>query len=181
MRAQRSMLHRARTFFPCHAAARTVLMKKQKQTPNLQPLQQQTNKQKHSQKQELGKELVAKAYEHAARPDFLASPDYARFTPARECLAVPGDIVRTELRLVLAHGGWEYCVLKRALTASAPADSDMLVTAIEFEGRPEEAILGALGLRVSLIAYPIVALRKSFLEGVTARLRADPGSFQGLL
>jgi hypothetical protein len=69
--------------------------------------------------------------------------------------------VRTELRLVLVHAGWEYCVLKRTLTPMpAPESSDMLVTAIEFEGRPEEAILGTLGFRMSLIAYPIVALRK---------------------
>lgn len=114
----------------------------------------------------LGRELVFKAYAPPRpRPDFIASPDFARFTPARECLAVPGDVVRTELRLVVSHGGWEYCVLRHALTPLAPADSNMLVTAIEFEGRPEEAFLGALGFRVSLIAYPIVALRKVRASG----------------
>jgi hypothetical protein len=50
--------------------------------------------------------------------------------------------------------------LKRALSHAPAPDGDMLVTVIEFEGRPEEAILGTLGFRVSLIAYPIVALRK---------------------
>lgn len=133
--------------------------------------------------QELGKELVQKAYpDPQPLPEFLTSPDFCRFTPSRECLAVPGDIVRTELRLVLVHDGWEYCVLKRALTPQpSPADGDMLVTAIEFEGRPEEAILGTLGFRVSLIAYPIIALRKTFLEDVKDRLLRDPAGFKGIL
>lgn len=61
---------------------------------------------------------------------------------------------------MITHAGWEYCVLKRALTAAPTLDGDMLVTAIEFEGRPEEAILGTLGFRVSLIAYPCVAVRR---------------------
>ncbi|GBF87671.1 hypothetical protein Rsub_00382 [Raphidocelis subcapitata] len=131
---------------------------------------------------ELGKELVQKAYpEPNSQPEFLASPDFFRFTPLRECLAVPGDIVRTELRLVITHGGWEYCVLKRALTPAPTRDGDMLVTAIEFEGRPEEAILGTLGFRVSLIAYPCVAVRRTFLDGVKERLLRDPASFQGIL
>lgn len=68
--------------------------------------------------------------------------------------------MRTELRLVLTHAGWEYCVLKRSLSPAPAPDSNMLVTAIEFEGRPEEAIFRTLNFRVSLIAYPIVALRK---------------------
>jgi len=82
---------------------------------------------------------------------------------------------------VVMHAGWEYCVLKRTLTPAPVPDGDMLVTAIEFEGRPEEAILGTLGFRVSLIAYPIVALRKSFLHEVETRLLQDPAAFRGIL
>ncbi|KIZ05561.1 hypothetical protein MNEG_2400 [Monoraphidium neglectum] len=177
--------------------------------------------------QDLGKELVHKAYpQPQPLPGWLTSPDYCRFTPSRECLAVPGelqpaaaaaaigaagcagvapelygslsvadrwgaavrragsyvsDIIRTELRLVLVHEGWEYCVLKRTLSPAPQPQGDMLVTAVEFEGRPEEAILGTLGFRVSLIAYPIIALRKAFLEEVTGRLLGDPAAFQGIL
>lgn len=102
-------------------------------------------------------------------PSMLAPPLLGR--PA-------GDIVRTELRLVLVHDGWEYCVLKRVLPVHAvqPDSGDMLVTAIEFEGRPEEAILGTLGFRVSLIAYPIIALRKVCVRKGAAWRRGADGS-----
>lgn len=43
--------------------------------------------------QELGKELVQKAYpEPQPLPNFLTSPDFCRFTPSRECLALPGRV-----------------------------------------------------------------------------------------
>lgn len=40
---------------------------------------------------------------------------------------------------------------------------------------------GRLGIRLSLIAYCIVAVRKTFLDATVRRLLSDPEAFRGIL
>jgi hypothetical protein len=54
--------------------------------------------------------------------------------------------------------GWEYAVLHRELGAHRDPDRNMFVTVIEFES--QAVMIGALGLTVSLISYPLVFVRK---------------------
>lgn len=64
----------------------------------------------------------------AERPDYLTGPDFYKFTPAEEFMSLPGDIARTEFRLVITHDGWEYCILERDLGAHLDSHRNMLVT-----------------------------------------------------
>ena len=89
--------------------------------------------------------------------------------------------MRSEFRLVAAARGWEYTVLARdhtAVAAAAPGGSPLMVAVIEFESEP--LLLGHLGVRVSMVSYPIVSVKKAFLDDVEARMRADPNGFQGV-
>ena len=43
-------------------------------------------------------------------------------------MSLPGDIARTEFRLVITHEGWEYCILERDLGAHLDCHRNMLVT-----------------------------------------------------
>ena len=43
-------------------------------------------------------------------------------------MSLPGDIARTEFRLVITHEGWEYCILERDLGAHLDTHRNMLVT-----------------------------------------------------
>lgn len=43
-------------------------------------------------------------------------------------MSLPGDIARTEFRLVVTHDGWEYCILERNLGAHSETHRNMLVT-----------------------------------------------------
>ena len=43
-------------------------------------------------------------------------------------MSLPGDIARTEFRLVVTHEGWEYCILERDLGAHLDSQRNMLVT-----------------------------------------------------
>ena len=69
-----------------------------------------------------------KAFPVAERPDYLTGPDFYKFTPAEEFMSLPGDIARTEFRLVITHEGWEYCILERDLGAHLDSHRNMLVT-----------------------------------------------------
>jgi hypothetical protein len=60
-----------------------------------------------------------------------------------------------------AAQGWEYTVLERELGAHRDPLRKMLVTVIEFESHA--MMIGHLGLRVSLIAYPVVSIKKAKL------------------
>lgn len=86
--------------------------------------------------QGISKNLVEKAFPVAERPDYLTGPDFYKFTPAEEFMSLPGDIARTEFRLVITHEGWEYCILERDLGAHLDSQRNMLVTV--------RCILGAL-------------------------------------
>ena len=78
--------------------------------------------------QGISKNLVEKAFPASERPDYLTGPDFYKFTPAEEFMSLPGDIARTEFRLVVTHEGWEYCILERDLGAHLDAHRNMLVT-----------------------------------------------------
>ena len=78
--------------------------------------------------QGISKNLVEKAFPVAERPDYLTGAEFYKFTPAEEFMSLPGDIARTEFRLVVTHGGWEYCVLERDLGAHLDSQRNMLVT-----------------------------------------------------
>lgn len=131
--------------------------------------------------EDLPKELVESHYpEQSSLPDYFTNTAYVRFTPEVDCLALPGDVVRTELRLVLCYRGWEYTILKRDTTHSDPGPEQTIrVMTAEFMG--SDPLMAALGLRISLIAYPVVALRKVFLDEVHERLLAAPDEFKGML
>ena len=121
----------------------------------------------------------------AARPPHLASDDFYRFTPTAECLSLPPDVARTEFRLTAAPsapeaGGWEYGLLRRDLGPVVdPSKNDMLVTVVEFESAA--LVAGALGVRLAMVAYPVVCVRRVFLDDACARLESDPDAFTGVL
>lgn len=79
--------------------------------------------------------------------------------------------MRTEFRLVVVSAaGWEYTVIRRDLGAihatvggGPGAARNLMVTCIEFESAP--VLLGHLGVRVSMIAYPIVSVSKVGCRG----------------
>ncbi|XP_075265445.1 uncharacterized protein LOC142357807 [Convolutriloba macropyga] len=125
----------------------------------------------------ISKDLVARAFPESNRPDYITSQDFYKFTPADQFMSLPGEIARTEFRLVATHDGYEYTVLERELGAHRDPERKMLVTVIEFESTA--LMIGQLGMRVSLIAYPVVSIRKSFLDSIEEQLRTNP-SFKGL-
>ena len=51
-----------------------------------------------------------------------------KFTPESEFMSLPGDIARTQFRLVATHEGWEYVVLEREMGADRDPSRSMLVT-----------------------------------------------------
>ena len=96
------------------------------------------------------------------------------------------DVASTEFKLVASHAGWEYVVYQSPLF-NRDQDQDlptlgperpMFVTSIEFES--VAVVLGNLGIRVSLVAYPIVAVSREWLSDVKKKIVTDPG-FKGIL
>lgn len=124
----------------------------------------------------ISKNLVSRAFPESERPDYLTSEEFLKYTPTDDFMSLPGEILRTEFRLVVTHDGWEYTVLERELGAHRDPLRKMLVTVIEFESNA--MMVGHLGLRVSLIAYPVVSVKKSFLEGIERELRTN-SDFKG--
>ncbi|KXZ41900.1 hypothetical protein GPECTOR_249g618 [Gonium pectorale] len=138
--------------------------------------------------QGLPAELMSRAFPTGATPAHLSSPAcraYYHFTPEQECLSLPSDVVRTWLKLVVSYDGWEYVVHERPLRSNDPAqpdgsaDTPLLVTVIEFESTA--MVIGHLGIQVQLVSYPVVSVRKDFLDDVDYRLRTDPDGFRGIL
>ncbi len=103
----------------------------------------------------------------------MSSADYYTFTPDDEFLTTPGAIARTEFKFSVQCDGWEYIVLHRELGALRDPDRNMFVTVIEFES--QAMMIGALGLTVSLISYPLVFIKKvscqadAMMAGVTSQ------------
>jgi hypothetical protein len=114
-------------------------------------------------------------------PPHASGPDFYRFTPAggREFLSVPGPIAAFEVRLVVAAGGWEHTIADRG-GGGLGGPGDVVVAVTEFESPPVDLGPGALPgglprallpmLRLPLIAYPLVCVRRSFLDRVERML-----------
>lgn len=78
--------------------------------------------------QGISKNLVSRAFPETERPDYLTSDEFLKFTPTDDFMSLPGEILRTEFRLVVTHDGWEYTVLERELGAHRDPLRKMLVT-----------------------------------------------------
>jgi hypothetical protein len=123
-------------------------------------------------------------------PAHAAGPDFYRFTPAgeREFLSVPGPIAAFEVRLAVSAGGWEHTIADRG-GGGLGGPGDVVVAVTEFEAPPfgfgpggqllggrqgavppgfPEALLPLM--RLPLIAYPLVCVRRSFLDRVERML-----------
>lgn len=84
--------------------------------------------------------LILGAYEGAPLPDYLTSPDFYKFSPAEDFLALPGDIARTNFRLVVTLGGWEYGVADRELGVNPDPQRNLLVTVGARPGLAKRAV-----------------------------------------
>mmetsp|Transcript_31045 Transcript_31045/g.55594 ORF Transcript_31045/g.55594 Transcript_31045/m.55594 type:complete len:272 (-) Transcript_31045:259-1074(-) len=126
----------------------------------------------------ISKDLVTRAFPVDDRPDYITSEEFYRFTPDEEFMNLPGDIARTEFRLVVKHEGYEYTVLGRELGAHRDPERKMLVTVIEFESTA--LMIGRLGVTISLIAYPVISVKKTFLNSIRDELETNP-EFKGIL
>ncbi|KAG2485152.1 hypothetical protein HYH03_016138 [Edaphochlamys debaryana] len=130
---------------------------------------------------------MARAFPGNTTPLHLASGAsrlYYHFTPEQECLSLPSDVARTQLKLVVSYDGWEYVVYERPLRiepaqGAEERETPLLVTVIEFESTA--MVIGHLGIRVQLVSYPMISIRKDFLDDVDYRLRSDPDGFRGIL
>ncbi len=78
--------------------------------------------------QGISKNLVSRAFPESERPDYLTSEEFLKFTPTDDFMSLPGEILRTEFRLVVTHKAWEYTVLERELGAHRDPLRKMLVT-----------------------------------------------------
>lgn len=78
--------------------------------------------------QGISKNLVSRAFPESERPDYLTSEEFLKFTPTDDFMSLPGEIERTEFRLVVTHKAWEYTVLERELGAHRDPLRKMLVT-----------------------------------------------------
>ena len=77
--------------------------------------------------QGISKNLVTRAFPDYERPDYLTSAEFFKFTPVEEFMSLPGDIARTEFRLVrlpVKLFVWAlsdvYCTAGRYYAASSP-------------------------------------------------------------
>ena len=71
---------------------------------------------------------MSRAFPESERPDYLTSEEFLKYTPTDDFMSLPGEILRTEFRLVVTHDGWEYTVLERELGAHRDPLRKMLVT-----------------------------------------------------
>jgi hypothetical protein len=53
--------------------------------------------------QGISKNLVNRAFPEPNRPDYLTSEAFTKFTPTEDFMSLPGEILRTEFRLVVTH------------------------------------------------------------------------------
>jgi len=104
-------------------------------------------------------------------PQYLTSDEYYLFTPEQEFVSLPGDSIRTQFRLVAAVHGWETVIAVRELGRDVDPERRMLVTMAEFDSQPMSLPDGH-DMVVSLVAYPSVSVRKSFLDSTVKQLEA---------
>ena len=53
--------------------------------------------------QGISKNLVHRAFPEPTRPDYLTSEEFLKFTPTEDFMSLPGEILRTEFRLVVTR------------------------------------------------------------------------------
>ncbi|MEW5301225.1 MAG: hypothetical protein WDW36_004097 [Sanguina aurantia] len=131
-----------------------------------------------SRSQGLSKSLIAQAFpSEDGHPPHITSEEFHMYTPEEECFSFPADVESTDVKLVACWQGWEY-VVHESTQSPHIADSVIKVMIIEFESTA--MLLGNLGVRVSLVAYPIVSISRSFLHNLEHQLRHNP-DFKGIL
>ncbi|KAG1665200.1 hypothetical protein FOA52_002601 [Chlamydomonas sp. UWO 241] len=127
----------------------------------------------------LSKGLMDRAFPADSRPEYLTDDMFYRWTPDETCLSYPLDVTTTEFKLVANYKGWEYVILSHELgNPMELPDRKLFVTVIEFES--VAVVLGNLGIRISLVAYPVVCVQKTFLNDVKEQLTHNP-EFRGIL
>ncbi|KAJ9521297.1 hypothetical protein QJQ45_001175 [Haematococcus lacustris] len=133
---------------------------------------------------EVHKQLVASAFSSHERPPHIDSPHYFRFSTNEECLNFPTDVVATSFKLLASSAdGWQFVIHETGGTADAavlqaPGTPRMHVTIIEFE--PVALVIGHLRIRLSMVAYPLIAVHKGFLLEQSSQVRDNP-AFKGIL
>lgn len=127
----------------------------------------------------LAKSLMDRAFPVESRPEYLSDELHYRWTPEEACMSYPMDVTKTEFKLAAMYNGWEYVVLSHELGNHVePQDRNLSVTVIEFES--VAVVLGNIGIRVSLVAYPVVCVQKCFLDNIKQQLISNP-HFKGIL
>jgi len=105
-------------------------------------------------------------------PQYLTSDEYYLFTPEVEFVSLPSNSVRTQFKLVVSVDGWETVVAVRELGRDGDPERRMLVTMAEFDSQPM-SMGHTVGHVVSVVAYPSVSVRKSFLDEAIRNLRVE--------
>lgn len=106
---------------------------------------------------------MQQAVENSEYPRHLISSNfYQAFTPVDHFLSLPGDVTRTEFRLAGTYQEEEFTLLVREMGCDGDLDMNMLVTVIEFDTLAP--MIGPMGIEVSLVAYPLIAIKRTFLE-----------------
>ncbi|KAL4458373.1 hypothetical protein ABPG75_013238 [Micractinium tetrahymenae] len=127
----------------------------------------------------LSRRLVKGAFADAgALPDYLTCEEWYKFSPAEELISLPGDIARTEFRLVATLEGWEYTVCERTLPGTPDPDRRLLVTLAEFES--DAVTVSDRQYVVRLLSYPTVCVKRAFLDDAVAALREGRAPGDGL-
>mmetsp|Transcript_17481 Transcript_17481/g.52549 ORF Transcript_17481/g.52549 Transcript_17481/m.52549 type:complete len:256 (-) Transcript_17481:438-1205(-) len=127
----------------------------------------------------LSKGLMDRAFPAESRPNYLTDDLFYRWTPHETCLSYPLDVANTEFKLIAKYNGWEYVILKHEVGINMEQpDRALFVTVIEFES--VAVVLGNLGIRISLVAYPVVCVQKLFLDDVRQQLKHN-SNFKGIL
>eukprot|EP00889_Picochlorum_renovo_P008371 jgi/Picre1/35401/NNA_002863.t1 len=110
-------------------------------------------------------------------PEYLTSDEYYLFTPKEDFISLPSEAARTEFRLVAKVDGWETVVAVRELGQIVDPERRMLVTMAEFDSDPVESEDGE-SMVVSVVAYPSVSVKKSFLDGMILDLHRAHAALQ---
>eukprot|EP00798_Chlamydomonas_sp_ICE-L_P010504 gene10504-8470_t len=110
----------------------------------------------------LSRSLIDRAFS-GDRPQHLNNEEYYNFTPTEECMSFPPGTTRTEFKLV----------------TTTEEERKLLITVIEFESTA--VMIGHLAVRLSLVAYPLVSVKKTFLDGIGKELGSPNSTFKGIL
>lgn len=105
----------------------------------------------------------------SALPDYLTAADFYKFSPAEELISLPGDIARTEFRLVVTMDGWEYTLCERQLPGAPDPERKLLVTLAEFES--DAVVVDDRQYVVRLLSYPTVCVKRDFLDAAVAQVQ----------